>query len=186
MLPDHSSDALLGFLQHASDRGLMPATTAQALKVACRNVFATLSDAETVDVRALDVEAVIGRFTDQRADDFNPTTVTEYARRVRRAVELFLSWRSNPASLTVRTRATNSHKPTPPVTVHDALVSDARHDYQYAYPIGDVAGSTSPGGYQTSVPLRAGQLVTLSNVPQDLTVQEAERLASFVRMLAIG
>lgn len=186
MPTDYSSDALLGFLQHASDRGLMPTATAQALMVACRNVFATLSDAEKVDVRALDLEAVIGRFTDQRADDFNPTTVTEYVRRVRRAVELFLSWQNNPATLTVRTRATKSNKPMPMATVHDAVPSDTRHDHSYAYPMGDVAGSTSPGGYQTSFPLRAGLLVTLSNVPQDLTVQEAERLSVFIRMLAIG
>jgi hypothetical protein len=44
----------------------------------------------------------------------------------------------------------------------------------------------NPGGYQTAFPVRPGQIVTISNIPDDLTRAEAERLAQFIQMLATG
>ena len=46
--------------------------------------------------------------------------------------------------------------------------------------------STAPSGYHTSFSGRGGELTTLSNVPQDLTMQEAERLGAFIKILATG
>lgn len=40
-------------------------------------------------------------------------------------------------------------------------------------------------GYQSSFPVRPGTVVTLSNIPNDLTSEEAERLAQFVRLLGV-
>jgi hypothetical protein len=42
-----------------------------------------------------------------------------------------------------------------------------------------------PGTYQSSLPVRPGLVVTLTNIPYDLTGAEAERLASFIKMLAV-
>ena len=42
----YSVDDLLEFLDHAGDRGLMPAATAQALAVASRNVMGVLGEQE--------------------------------------------------------------------------------------------------------------------------------------------
>ena len=44
MANGYSADDLLEFLDHAGDKGLMPAATAQALAVATRNVLAIHSD----------------------------------------------------------------------------------------------------------------------------------------------
>ncbi|MGH7710527.1 MAG: hypothetical protein ACREOG_04555, partial [Gemmatimonadaceae bacterium] len=66
----YSMDDLLDFLDHAGDRGLMPAATAQALAVATRNVLGVLSDQERANLDAQDVEAVIRRFNNKRARDF--------------------------------------------------------------------------------------------------------------------
>lgn len=41
------------------------------------------------------------------------------------------------------------------------------------------------GTYRSSVPVRPGLVVTLVNIPNDLTRAEAERIAGFVRMLAL-
>lgn len=41
------------------------------------------------------------------------------------------------------------------------------------------------GTYRSSVPVRPGLVVTLVNIPNDLTSAEAERIAGFVRMLAL-
>jgi hypothetical protein len=41
------------------------------------------------------------------------------------------------------------------------------------------------GGYQSAFPVRSGRVITLLNVPEDLTTNEAERFALFVRMLGV-
>ena len=97
MANSYSADDLLEFLDHAGDKGLMPAATAQALAVATRNVVGILTENEKADLSQLDIDAAIKRFTNKRAKDFNPSSLKEYGRRIRRAVELFLAWREGSA-----------------------------------------------------------------------------------------
>ncbi len=40
-------------------------------------------------------------------------------------------------------------------------------------------------GYTSSIPIRTDWVVTLVNVPPDLTPAEADRLAKFVKMLTV-
>lgn len=181
MANGYSVDDLLDFLAHASQRGLMPAATAQALAVASRNVFAVLDDAERVDLREADLEAIIKRFSNKRARDFNPSSLKEYGRRVQRAVDLFLQWRENPADFSVKTRSTNPGRK-----------KDRNSRAEHVASGGPDATSgdrtevrTLQGGYQSAFPVRPGKVVTISNVPEDLSAAEAERLAQFIKMLAV-
>jgi hypothetical protein len=171
-----SADDLFEFLEHAGDRGLMPAATAQALAVASRNVLGVLSDHERADLSQQDVAALVKRFTNKRAKDFNPSSLKEYGRRVHRAFDLFLKWREDPANFSVRTRTTAPRKRIQQEVVESAEIFQPRMvpDQQ-----------AQSGTYQSAVPVRAGIVVTLSNIPRDLTRAEAERLAEFVRMLAV-
>jgi hypothetical protein len=176
MATAYSADDLIEFLDHAADKGLMPAATAQALAVASRNVLGVLTDQERKDLTSLELDSVIRRFTNKRAKDFNPASLKEYGRRVHRAVELFLRWRSDPANFTVKTRATNSSRK-----------KDKSGEVVELQASSSAIGSTANrlGTYSTSVPVRPGIVVTLSNVPYDLSAADAERLAAFVRMLAV-
>ncbi|HEY1771068.1 MAG TPA: hypothetical protein VGG02_12520 [Chthoniobacterales bacterium] len=171
-------DDLLEFIDHASDRGLMPAATAQALAVATRNVLGVLTDEEKCDLGGQDLDAVIKRFNNKRAKDFNPSSLKEYARRVHRAIDLYLNWRADPANFTVKTRTTAGSRKkgkAAEITDHDEGNS--------AF---DPTTVGQPGTYQSSLPVRAGVVVTLANVPHDLTTAEANRLAEFIKMLAVA
>ena len=181
MANEHSTADLLEFLAHAGDRGLMPAATAQAMAVASRNVLSVLTQEEQADLRGLDLEAVIKRFMNKRAKDFNPSSLKEYARRVRRAVELYEQWLANPAEFNVKTRMSNPRK-------------ERTASREAAAPIATPSGYPDldrntilqlPGSFQSAFPVRTGHVVTLVNIPEDLTSSEAERLAQFVRMLAV-
>jgi len=174
----YSLDDLLEFLDHAGDRGLMPAATAQALAVATRNVLGVLSDQERNDLSQQDIDSVIKRFNNKRARDFNPSSLKEYARRVHRAVDLFLAWREDPANFTVKTRST------PAVRKKEKGKTQATPAPESGFDQPDERQPQS-GTYHSAVPVRPGVVVTLSHVPHDLTRAEAERLASFVRMLAV-
>ena len=171
----YSADDLLGFLDHAGDKGLMAAASAQALAVATRNVLGVLSDDEKADLSQLELDAVIKRFTNKRAKDFNPTSLKEYGRRIKRAVELYLAWREDPANFTIRTRATGA-----PRKKGSGNGDPATRDVPMDQMPDEIAGT-----YRSSVPVRPGLVVTLVNIPNDLTSAEAERIAGFVRLLAL-
>ena len=57
----------------------MPAATARALGVATRNVFAVLTDQEKADLGNQELDAVIKRFNNKRARDFNPSSLRNTA-----------------------------------------------------------------------------------------------------------
>lgn len=176
----YSMDDLLEFLDHASVRGLMPAATAQALAVASRNVLGVLSEKEQEDLSQHDIASVIKRFNNKRAKDFNPSSLKEYGRRVSRAIDLFVQWREDPANFTFKTRATSSarKKERNEGAAATTGTSDGAFDAV-------LTGPQRAGAYQSAIPVRPGLVVTLHNIPPDLTKAEAERLANFVRMLAV-
>lgn len=183
MATDYSVEDLLEFLNHASDRGLMPAATAQSLAVAARSVLGVLSESEHADVRALDIESVTKRFSNKRAKDFTPASLREYSRRLQKAVSLFLTWRDDPAGFSVPTRATSPTRKRDP-KVRDEFTSVQPSNESHERALG--SSSDARRGFQSAFPIRAGQVVVISNIPSDLTAAEADRLATFVRMLATG
>lgn len=174
-----SLDDLLDFLAHASERGLMPAATAQSLAVACRNVFGVLNDEERAALPISEIDAVIRRFTNKRAKDFNPSSLKEYGRRVRRAVELYVRWRESPADFTVKTRATSAARRKERADKPELLSTMERQNEEET-----LVQVTRGPGYQTAFPIRPGHVVTIASIPSDLSAAEAERLAQFIKMLA--
>ncbi len=174
----YTVDDLVKFLDHTGTAGLIPLATAQALVVATRSVFDVLTDQERKDLSKVDIDAVIKRFTNKRAAEFSASTIKEYGRRVRRAIDLFRSWQQDSASFRPKTRATSAAR------------ARGRRGVVNETPVDDGVETTNltlskPGTYQTAFPVRPGSVITIANIPHDLTKSEAERLANFVRMLAV-
>lgn len=190
MANTYSMEDVLDFLSHASERGLMPPATVTALGVAVRNVLGVLTDEERGDIGSLDLAAVIKRFTNKRARDFSPTSLKEYGRRAQRAIDLYRQWSSDPANFSVKTRATNAGRKrqrngsesASPAPAAEWRAIDSLEPYQS--PSAPISLPLS-GGYTTSMPIRTDWVVTVSNLPPDLTPAEAERLAKFIRLLAV-
>jgi hypothetical protein len=184
----HSVEDLLDFLSHAGERGLMPAATAQALAVATRNVFSVLDGAERSNLPLDDLDGVIKRFNNKRARDFNPGSLKEYGRRVRRAVDMYQQWKTDPANFTVKTRSTSTSKKKDRANGRTATLTHPGSSTETAEPAPSPTSAPSiPGasaGYQTAFPVRPGHVVTVANLPLDLSSAEAERLAQFIRLLA--
>lgn len=179
MANGYSVDDLLDFLEQASDKGLLPAATASALRVATRNVLSVLNGPGRDDVRRLDLDGVIKRFTNKRGGEFSPSSLKEYARRVRRAIELFLSWRGDPENFAVKTRATSAARKRDRLRRPETMTLGI--DQRGA----SVTAQRDARIYHSSFPIRPGTVVTVLNIPSDLTPAEAERLAKFVRILAV-
>lgn len=190
-MPDtFSADELLDFLTHASERGLIPVSTARAIAVAARNVLAVLTDEERQAVPVADIDAVIRRFVSKRARDLTPDSLKEYGQRVKRAVALYTQWRDDPADFSVKVRSTAAaRKRARPAAPTDDVVSPAAlaSSTPSRSTAGDGMASAYVGtgvGYETKFPVRPGHLVTLGNVPHDLSAAEARRFARFVEQLS--
>lgn len=189
----HSTEDLLSFLAHAGERGLLPAATAQAFAVAVRNVFSVLDDSERSDLPLDNLDEVIKRFNNKRARDFRPGSLKEYARRVKRSVDLYLKWKNDPANFSVKTRVTSrGRKRTDGPDATNAAVGPAEAEFSpesddlLEMPVNmelPWAGVTKT--YRTAVPIRPGHVVVIENIPLDLTEAEAEKMGEFVRMLGV-
>jgi hypothetical protein len=168
---------------------MLPPATAGALAVACRTVFELLESAEAADLRAVDLEKLIRRFENKRARDFNPSSLKEYGRRVRRAWALFSEWKESPADFAPKTRAAAVKKAEGRATRRGAEGAPAASPSAVVPMPAVNLTATSPaldveGVYSTAFPVRRGHVVTISNLPADLTVEEAERLSTFLRLMA--
>lgn len=183
MTNKYSLEDLLDFLSHTGNKGMMPTATSRALAVAARNVFGVLDEEEQKNIGEVSLEAVIKRFNNKRAKDFNPGSLKEYARRVQRAVKLYEQWKENPAEFSVKTRTTGTHRKS-----REATQNNVNNDVTPTNIVATTVAQVSPshhGTYESSFPVGAGRVITVSNIPKDLTSSEAEKLAQFVRMLAI-
>ncbi|MCC6317901.1 MAG: hypothetical protein IT361_09440 [Gemmatimonadaceae bacterium] len=178
MAHEYSVDDLIDFLEYAGDCGLLPATTAQTLTAAARTVLGVLDDDERQHLDQQDLDVVVDRFTEQRGKDFYPSSIREYARRVHRAVGLFRRWREDPDGFGAQGRASSGAR-------RRERAGDAGAPFVDADDPAAACRTPRPGRYHSALAVRPGVVVTLSNVPCDLTGEEAERLATFVRMLVV-
>lgn len=134
-----------------------------------------LEDDEQKNIETLDLDSIIKRFNNKRARDFSPNSLKEYGRRVRKAMDLYQQWKNNPADFSVKTRAPRKSRKESQAEAYESDTTTSNIHVP----------SNRAGAYQSSFPVGPGRVVTLMNVPEDLTSAEAEKLAQFVRMLAV-
>jgi hypothetical protein len=95
-------------------------------------------------------------------------------------VDDFLRWRDNPASYTPQQRVSSANKGK---KKRDTEFDSSRAQVNSEDPMEQPAPN-DPGSYQSAFPVRPGWVVTIVNLPHDLSKSEADRLAQFIRMLA--
>jgi hypothetical protein len=173
-----SDEGLLLFLDVAATRGALPRATAAALTVASRRVMEVLTAKERANLLNVEPAVVVKRFNHKFADRFSPGSLKEYGRRFERALELFKQWNANPTNFSVPTRLTKKAR-------QGRTALDSAHGETRASLERTPATQAGASSFHSSFPVRPGTVVTLLNIPSDLTKAEAERLAQFIRMLAV-
>lgn len=174
-----SDEGLLAFLDLAAVQGALPRATAAALTVASRRVMAVLTPKERANLLNVKSAAVIKRFNRKFADNFSEGSRNEYGRRFERALALFKEWNVDPENFSVPTRLTKRSR------ANKVAVGSAQGPKKTSMEDQTPAVRSGASGFQSSFPVRPGTVVTLLNIPSDLTRAEAERLAHFVKMLAV-
>jgi hypothetical protein len=176
MSTGRSREDLLKFHDYLSNKGLIPQATARARKAASKQVLAILDDDEASDVLALDLDFVMQRFSTLHGQQYNPTSLRDYASRLRASVEDFRAYTSNPLGFRPagRTRAPRSESADKTMTRIDAPKGAA--------PKASDATPTPPPQSANILPirLRADLTIQIAGLPFDLTLAEAKKIANIV------
>jgi len=166
------------FWSWAVEKGLMNSNTARALGAAVRQVIGIEENWESKEISTtFNIDDIISRFKNLRRQNFKPESLQAYDRRFRQAFSLFLSYQENPANW----------KPTGMSTRKGKIKGEVKKDF-LAKPNGVVPqppeATPASGVMDYPFPLRENCIARL-RIPTDIKMAEVERLAAFLRALAI-
>ncbi|MFZ5869147.1 MAG: hypothetical protein ACOYXW_01230 [Actinomycetota bacterium] len=171
---------MIAFLNFLIRKNEMVEATAVALRTGCRKVLDAEDDWANVDIRTLDVDALIMRFRNKSRGNLADRSVSNYEQRFRSTVEMYRKWLDEDPTWrpSTRTRATNG------AAKRTASAGTAKTDAApFAEPTPEAPAAPPAAGMVTyPLPIRPGVQGRLV-LPEDLTAKEAKRIANFVSAL---
>ena len=170
----YSEAAFLDFLRQGTVAGVIRPDTARARKRAAEQLLVQLRSHERLDLRQLDVDDLCSRFHKLQGSTIRPETLQIYNERLKAGLRDFFSWMEDPSNFS-------------------SIEGDASE-------VQLVAARDTPGQAQAReelvlnpprspheifpVPIREDLVVYIQNIPLDLTLQEADRIARVINALA--
>ena len=174
--PNYTVEKLQAFLREAPEQGVLNSAVARSRVNAIDQLLTVLSPEERADIRLIDVTRLAGRLHTLEGSTLRPEVVDLYRTRFGDALVDYLAWLSNPktfATISGHALRRDSFTRAP----HSENVEERRA-------IEDIALATSERRKDyLSVPLREGVTVFITNLPLDLTADEAVRLARVITAL---
>jgi hypothetical protein len=174
MMPDgsYSIDSLLKFLKQAGMEGLINPAVARARRNAVEQLKIELTEAESRDLRQLDVDDLASRFHKLDGSSIRIEALELYTERFSKGLADFLSWMEDPADFCSvggeKPRAVPRGQISHERLVAERLALEATENQSNIIPI----------------PLRESQTVYVANLPLDLSSEEAERIARIIQAFA--
>lgn len=183
MSTDYSKHALLDFMDYLSRKGLMNPTTARARKAASKALLDIMDDSEVQDLRTIDIDDVVTRFSNLKGNEFTPASLTTYKSRFQSALTDFLSYRRDP--LTFKPKSPQRSKKS---SNNDRGRSSANNvaDTNVATesPPASKPLPREPDEFIFPIPLRPDVTVRVAGIPNDMTNAEAQKIANVIKALA--
>jgi len=178
--PRDQFSELVECLENWERRGDLKKATAHNLRIACVRIAEVLEPADKQNLAGIDVDDAIKRF-----HNLNPSIASSslktYRGRVRSAIGMFLDYKKDPVNWTPSIKGRSSRKKMSPVIPSGPSTTTAnkgRNPDSHSSPV-QAHCLTIP------FPLRDDVTVEIVGIPRDLTTKEAERIAAFLRPLAI-
>lgn len=169
------------FMDWLVDKGMMNKSTATSRKLATIKILSALDEHELGDLRTIDREQTFKRFVNKFGKEFKPGSLTAFKGRFNNAVDEFIRYAEDQANFKVipkrlsKLDAGDEQKKSKGKKVENPLQPPPR-----AHP-----PFVSPTAVVFPIPIRAGIVVQIHNVPTDLTPSEAERISAVIKALAV-
>lgn len=166
---------LLDFLREAPGQGLLNPAVARSRASAIEHLFVELSEPERADLRCVDVERLAARLHKIQDSTIRPEVLALYKKRVQEALQDYFAWLDKPNDF-----ASNSgHSLRREMRFFSKPASD-----QEARALEEIAlASSERRRDMLSVPLREGVTVYITQLPLDLSTDEARRIAGVIGAL---
>ena len=176
-----SGAAMIAFLDLVLERGDMIPATASALRTGVKKVLDS-EEALTSDMRNVEVDDLLRQFRNKNWGKLKEKSIEEYEKRFRQTVEMYRKWLNQEKDwLPARSRNTTPRKAAP----SKASTAAAPAPTESRTPVLSGLPEVPHTGMVTyPIVIRAGVRGTII-LPEDLTTKEAERVAVFVRALAL-
>jgi hypothetical protein len=178
MADQRSRQKLLEFLDYLAEKGLIAKGTASARKAAAGKVLGILSDDEARDVTKLDLDEVMGRFTNLEGKAYTPGSLSTYLSRIKSAVDDFNTYLQNPLGFKPSVQNREKRKPD--------TKKDTQADTRVQRSVNDQAAkvSTPLSSSILPIPIRSDLTVFVQGLPFNLTEAEATKIANVIRAMA--
>jgi hypothetical protein len=181
-MSNRSLKDLLEFLEYLGEKGLMPRSTAVGRKAACGKVLGVLDPEELSDVTNIDLGNAMERFINLEGRKYNPSSLGVYRSRVSSSIAEFSSYLENPAAFKI-----NNGQKKPQVDGQRKNVANKSNKVgltiQPAVQRSEMM--SAPNANVFPIPIRADVVVRVHGLPFDLTIAEAEKIASVVKAMAM-
>ena len=174
---DATGKALVDHWSWAAQKGLINKNSAGAIRAACAKVLSTLDDWESVNINDLDIDDVISRFENLKAQEIKPQTLDAYGKRFRRAVQSFQDFVRDPKNWRFKSNTTSSGRSQKKSEPKPPKPEDSAGEERNAI--------VEPTGLvEYPFPLRQDFIANLK-LPNDLTSDEVKRLHIFMQALVV-
>ena len=186
LLNSATGAGLLYFCDLMIKRSEMTKATGSALRTGSKKVLETEEDYANVDLRSLDVDGLLRRFTNKNRVELNDRSLQVYQQRFRQTLDMYLkyidgdpNWNSGKGrSAPTRPAASKAAKGSKAATVVEmpnALSQDTANL--------DTPTPPPPAMIEYPIPLRPG-IKGMLTVPEDMTHREAQKVVKVVTALA--
>lgn len=174
---DYTPERLLGFLRGSGMQGLVNPAVAKSRVTAVEHLFVELEPAERADIRRIDVDRLCQRLHKLQDSSIRPEVVALYNKRVRAALADYFAWLDDPSSFSsIGGDGMRKEKRYSPSDKEVAREQKALEEITLS--VSEWAADI------IAVPLRDDRTIYVQNLPLDLTVREARKIARVIEALA--
>ena len=188
-----SSTEMLQFVDFVGERGIVNESKAKNWKGATQQLLAILTDEEKSDLRDLDLNHLIERFGNIKRTSMSGGSIKIYGSRFKGALRDFLSWAEDPANYRHAGRTNNSGgdtktkipKPSKPKANSQKVENSEHKEIGHKQSHQQAVQPVESRVVVFPIPISGGRVVTINNLPHELTKADAEKISSVIKALAM-
>jgi len=179
-----SEKAFFEFIDFAGKKGLIKQSKANNWRASASQVLAILDPNEKNDLRGLNIDQLFERFANLKATAVTSGSLKVYKSRFRGAFANFISWAEDPTNYkplgrSNTTKKANAAKKQKIVNVEQKSTTENNIES----PINRTVKSDT---FILPIPISGGRIITVTNLPYELSIDDAKRISAMIQALAIN
>ncbi len=181
-----SKDSLFEFIDFVDKKGLVKHSRARNWRSAAKNLLSILNEDESSDLRSIDIDELINRYSNINANKVRGSSIQVYKSRFTSALENFMSWAEDPVNYKpdVNSRANDTTSRSETSNTKQAGKKETQKGQSTETHTAKFISSSDSVVFP--VPLSDGRVVTIHNLPNNLNKKDADKLCAVIKALGLA